>query len=79
MNYREELLEILQDINSEADYETCQDLIGEEVLTSFEMVMLVAEISQQLGISIPADQIVPENFRSVDVICELLERLAKEE
>lgn len=79
MNYREELLEILQDINSEADYETCQDLIGEEVLTSFEMVMLVAEISQQLDISIPPDQIVPENFRSVDVICELLERLAEEE
>lgn len=71
----EELLEILSDINPEADFENSDDLMGEGLLTSFDMVVLVSRINQELGISIPANEIIPENFKSAETIYALMERL----
>lgn len=75
----EELIEILEDIDADVDYETCETLIEDGILTSFELVMLVAEISQRMGVSIPPDQIVPENFCSAKAIYELILRTQEEE
>ena len=49
----EELMEILEDINPEVDYETSQNLVDDGVLTSFELVLLVTQISDAFGVSIP--------------------------
>lgn len=75
----EELIEILEDIDADVDYETCETLIEDGILTSFELVMLVAEISQRMGVSIPPDRIVPENFRSAKAIYELILRTQEDE
>ena len=75
----EELIEILEDIDADVDYETCETLIEDGILTSFELVMLVAEISQRMGVNIPPDQIVPENFRSAKAIYDLILRTQEEE
>ena len=44
----EELIEILMDIDPDVDYETCDTLVEDGILTSFEMVMLVTEINQRI-------------------------------
>lgn len=74
----EELLEILSEINPEADFETCEDLIGEGYLTSFDLVLLVSNISQELDVTIPANEIIPENFKSARTIYSLIQRLEEE-
>ena len=70
----EELIEILMDIDPDVDYETCDTLVEDGILTSFEMVMLVTEINQRMGVSIPPEDIIPENFASAQNIYELIEK-----
>lgn len=70
----EELIEILKDIDPDVDYETCDTLVEDGVLTSFEMVMLVTDINQRMGVSIAPEDILPENFSSAKKIYGLIQK-----
>lgn len=70
----EELIEILKDINPDVDYETCDTLVEDGILTSFEIVMLVTDLNQQLNASIEPEDIIPENFNSARKIYELIKK-----
>ena len=70
-----ELLEILQEMHPEIDYHTHTTLIDDKVIDSFDVISLVAEINDRLDISIPAEEIIPENFNSYAALCALLERI----
>ena len=74
MTTKDELLDILHDLNADADFEKCEDLVEEGFLTSLEMVMLISEISSRMGVQLPPEEIVPENFRSVESIRALIEK-----
>ena len=41
---KEQIIEILEDIQPEADYETCKTLIDDHILTSLDVLSLVAEL-----------------------------------
>ena len=71
----DELLEILQDIQPDADYENCTTLIDDGVLDSFAVLSLVAELQDTFGVSIGPADIIPENFNSVHAIYDMVERL----
>jgi acyl carrier protein len=68
--------EILREIRPEFDFDSSQDLVGDGILDSFDMITLVADIEKTYGISIPGVDIVPENFRSIAAIQQLVERCA---
>lgn len=52
----EQLLEILEDIQPDADYETCETLIDDGILDSFAILSIVSELQDEFGITItPAD------------------------
>ena len=61
------------------DYNTCQNLVDDGVLTSFELVVLVTQINDTFGVSIPPAWIVPENFNSAAAIYRMIERLEEGE
>lgn len=75
----EELIEILEDMNPDVDYQTCTSLVDDGVFTSFELVVLVTQISEVFGVTIPPDQIVPENFNSAASIYQMIEKLEGED
>ena len=75
----DELLEILNDLHPEVDFTTETGLIDNKVLDSFDIVSIVTEISANFDISIPAGEIVPENFNAAQALFELVERLADED
>lgn len=75
----DELLEILSDLHPEVDYATETGLIDNKVLDSFDIVSIVTEISANFDVSIPAGEIVPENFNSARALFELVERLSDED
>lgn len=75
----EELMEILEALKPEIDFEVEKELIDDGLLESFDVITLIAEIEDQLGIEIPAEEIVPENFNSADDIWRLCERIKGEE
>ena len=75
---KEQIIEILEDIQPEADYETCQTLINDHILTSLDVLSLVAELEDEFDVTIPTVEIIPSNFNSVDAIAAMVERLQEE-
>jgi len=74
----DELLKILQAAHPEVDYDTCETLIDDGVFDSFDIVTLVAEINDKLDVSIPAEEIIPENFNSFAALKKLIARISDE-
>ena len=75
---KEQIIEILEDIQPEADYETFQTLIDDHILTSLDVLSLVAELEDEFDVTIPTVEIIPSNFNSVDAIAAMVERLQEE-
>ena len=71
----EKLLEILSSLHSDVDFESTEDLIDDGILDSLDIVTLVTEINAEFDVTIPAEEIVPENFNSAKALMELIERL----
>ncbi|MCI8402771.1 MAG: acyl carrier protein [Lachnospiraceae bacterium] len=69
------LLEILNDLHPDVDFETCDTLIDDEILDSFDIVSLIAEISNEFDVTISAGDIIPDNFNSAQALWALIERL----
>jgi acyl carrier protein len=74
----ERLLEILEDIQPEADYETCTTLIDDHYLNSLAIISLVAELEEEFDITIPTVEIIPENFNSAEAMWNMITRLQEE-
>ena len=74
----EKLLEILQSVRPDVDFETEDALIADEILSSFDIIAMVSEINVQYGIEIQVDDLLPENFNSIEAIAELIERMENE-
>lgn len=75
----EELLEILSDLHPEVDFDTCDTLIEDKILDSFDIVSIIAEISDQFDVTISAEKITPENFNSASAIYALIQELEDED
>lgn len=78
MNVKEELLEILEDLHPEVDFENEDALVSGKVLDSFDIVNLVTELDDAFEIEITAADLLPENFDSVDGMVELIIRRMEE-
>lgn len=73
------LIEILEDIQPEADYETCENLIDGHYLDSLMILSLIAEIEDEFDVVIPTVEIIPANFNSAKALWDLIVRLQEEE
>ena len=71
----DELMNILQELHPDIDFETCDTLIDDQILDSIDIVSLVDEISDAFDVAIPAEELVPENFNSAQALWELIQRL----
>lgn len=74
----EALLDILQELHPEVDFETETALIDNKILDSFDIVTIVAEIDSEYDVQIPAVELIPENFNSAKALYALIERLMEE-
>ncbi len=72
------LLEILSDLHPDVDFETETGLIDNGILDSLDIVTLITEINDKFDVSIPAEEIVPENFNSAAALMALIEKLDEE-
>ena len=75
---RQQLIEILSSVRPDVDFDQEDALIDDEILSSFDIIAMVSEINVQYGIEIRVDDLLPENFNSVDAILELIERMEDE-
>ena len=74
---KDQILDILADIVDD-DVESCTTLIDDGVLSSLDIIQLIGARNDEFDNSIPATEIVPANFNSVDAMTAMVERLADE-
>lgn len=74
----EELLELLEDIKEDVDFEKEEKLIDDHILDSFDILQIISTLNDHYDISIPASEIVPENFNSAKALLAMVERLEEE-
>lgn len=74
----EALIGLLEDVKEDVDYEGCTTLIDDHVLDSFDILSIISTLNDAYDISIPAAEIVPENFNSAAALLSLVERLIDE-
>ncbi len=72
------LLEILEDIQPDVDFESRTDLIDAHVLSSLSILSLIAELEDEFDITVPAVEIIPANFNSVQAMWVMIQRLQEE-
>ena len=72
------IIEILQTVHPEVDYETETGLIDKRIFDSFDVVTVVGELMDEFDIEITAEHMVPENFNSAKAICDLVKSLEEE-
>ena len=74
----EELLEILESLHPDVDYENCTTLIDDKILDTFDIIAIISEIDNTFDVAIPAEEIIPENFNSAKALYELIQKIAEE-
>lgn len=74
----EELMEILNILHPDVDFETEERLVDDKILDSFDIVSLIAEINETFDIAITAKDILPENFNSAKALYALIQKLEEE-
>lgn len=75
----ERLIKILKALKPDVDFDENTELIKNKVFDSLGMISLVAELSDEFDVEITAEEIVPENFETVEAIFKMLERLEDED
>jgi len=75
----DELLEILNEINPDIDYETEDNLIDGKVLDSFSIVSLIAQIMDTFDIDISPKWMRNENFNSVQAMWNMIQAIQEDE
>ena len=74
----EELIRILEDIRPDVDYEHCENLIDGHYLDSLSILSLIAELEDVFDITIPAVEIIPDNFNSAGRMLQMIRKLQEE-
>ena len=75
---KETILSILADIVEEENLATCTTLIDDGILSSLDIIQLIGALNDEFDLSIPATEIVTDNFNSVDAMARMVARLTEE-
>ena len=75
---KDQIIKILTELRPEFDFtQEGVDFIEEGMLDSFDIVSLVDSIETELGVAINGTDILPENFCTIDAICNTIEKNRK--
>ena len=74
----EELIEILESIRPDVDFESEAYLINDSVLDSFDIISIVGALNDAYDIEIQPADLIPDNFNSAKAILALVNRLQED-
>lgn len=71
----EKILELCKGVEANIDY-TSEKLIDDKLLDSVTLISIISELSDEFDVSIPYEEIIPENFNSIKAMAKLVEKYA---
>lgn len=75
---RERVIEVLCNVNEAIRDNLEADLLATGLVDSFEIVNLVVELEDEFEIEIDPELVVPENFKTVNAIINLVKDIVNE-
>ena len=75
MSIKEKVASILKEVTPAKNLEGINDIVEGGYLDSFELMALIANLSETFNIEITFEEIIPENFNSIDAIASMVEKL----
>ena len=76
---KEQIMEILEELRPDVDFENEKQLITNGILESFDIVSLVGELSDAFDIELRVEDLVPDNFNSVEGMIKLIQQHQEED
>lgn len=70
-----ELLELLQGIRPDVDFENEISLIDDGILDSMDVVSIISELDDKFGVQVRINELDPDNFNSMEAIWHLVQDL----
>ena len=74
---KDEVLRVLEQECPEVDFTASDTLVDDGILDSLALTSIIAALTMEFDITIPYEEIVEENFNSVDAMATMVERLKK--
>ena len=71
---RERVREVLEENFPDIDFESSDELVDDGIIDSLSIVGMISALSDEFDVELPYEEIVPENFNSLDSIAELIEK-----
>ena len=75
MSIKEQVANILKEVMPAKNLEGITDIVEGGYLDSFELMALIANLSETFNVEITFEEIIPENFNSIDAIASMVEKL----
>lgn len=75
---REKILSLLTKEFPEIDFNADVELIDDGVLDSLSVVEIISILSMEYKIMLPYEEIIPENFNSIDAMVAMIKKYVKE-
>lgn len=74
----QQILKILKEIGNGDNFETSEDFLSEGLIDSFGVIALVGALEEQFEIEIDGGDILPENFKNMEAIVNLITKTKEE-
>ena len=76
---KEKLLQVLSEVRPDVVFEKEKNLIDDGILDSFDIIQVVTELNENFDVEISVEDLLPENFNSIEGMIELIEKLQQDE
>lgn len=73
---KEKVLQVLQSALPHIDFLASEEMVDDGILDSLTITEIIATLSMEFDISIPFEEIVEDNFNSIDGLTAMVERLS---
>ena len=77
MDEMQKLMAAREEVRDDVDFANEEHLVEDGIIDSLDLTRMIAALDEAFDIHIPAGEIEPENFDSVDAILETVRRYQK--
>ena len=77
MDEMSKLLEVLAEIKDDVDFANEKALVDDGLIDSLDLTQIIAALDDAFDVHIPAGDIEPENFNSVEAMLNLIHQYQK--
>ena len=77
MSMNQQIINAILEVKPGVDLESSKDFIEDGIIDSFDVITIISELNDIFDVEIGMLDLVPENFKSIDTIAAMIQRLAE--